>query len=89
MKYLEINGLEEIPPSAGSVYQRKDQLRQYVTNLDLTVQWYNKVRATVLEVEFPLIEAQLREIDTRLQLAETTLTWNSEGGGGSFRTFLF
>lgn len=41
--------------------------------------WYNKVRETLLDVEFPLVEGQLQEIDGQLQQAETTLNWNSEG----------
>ena len=40
---------------------------------------YFQVRETTLEVEFPLIEDQLAEIDVTLQRAEKDLTWNSEG----------
>jgi hypothetical protein len=43
------------------------------------VQWYNRVRETVLEVEFPLIEGQLEEIDQQLKRAEKDLSWNSDG----------
>lgn len=32
-----------------------------------------------MDVEFPLIEAELSAIDVKLQAAETTLFWNSEG----------
>lgn len=32
-----------------------------------------------MEVEFPLIESQLEEIDVQLQRAERDLNWNSEG----------
>ena len=52
VKYLEIRGSEEIPGSAATIYSKNDTFRQYVANLDLTVQWYNKVRTTVLEVMF-------------------------------------
>ena len=79
VKYLEIRGTEDIPESAANIYDKNDTLRQYVANLDLTVHWYNKVRETVLEVEFPLIEGQLEEIDVQLERAEKDLNWNSEG----------
>ena len=79
MKYLEIRESEKIPDSAAAIYQRYDTLWKFVTNLDTTVKLYNKVRTSVLEVEFPLIEGQLAEIDSKLQQAETSLNWNTDG----------
>lgn len=79
VKYLEIRSSEEIPPSAATLYEKNDTLMQYVANLDLITLWYNKVRQTVLEVEFPLIEGQLEGIDVTLEKAEKSLNWNSEG----------
>ncbi len=78
VKYLEVRGEEEIPQSASEIYGRNETLRMYVANLDLTVQWYNKVRETILEVEYPLIESQLEDIDQQLQRAENDLSWNSD-----------
>lgn len=40
---------------------------------------YNKVLKTVLEVEYPLIQGQLQDIDLKLKEAEETLTWKTEG----------
>lgn len=77
--YLEIKEQESIPGSAQEIYSKNDTFRKFNASLDLTVQWYNKVRETVLEVEFPLIEGQLEEIDSQLQKAEKELTWNTEG----------
>ena len=34
---------------------------------------------TVLEVEYPLVEKQLDDIDTQILKAEKELNWNSEG----------
>ena len=79
VKYLEVRAEEQIPESASAIYSRYDTLWKYVTNLDLTVSLYNKVRTTVLEVEFPLIEGQVAEIDEKLQQAEGTLNWNTDG----------
>ena len=79
VKYLEISEQEEIPESAAVLYNKNETFRQFCANLDLTVLWYNKVRETVLEVEYPLIEGQLEQIDVQLQKAEKDLNWNSEG----------
>ncbi|GFN78401.1 dynein heavy chain 9, axonemal, partial [Plakobranchus ocellatus] len=79
VKYLEIREKEEIPNSASSMYSKNDTFRKFVANLDLTVQWYNKIRKTVLEVEYPLIEGQLAEIDQQLEQAEKTLNWENDG----------
>ena len=46
VKYLEIREKEEIPNSASTMYSKNDTFRKFVANLDLTVQWYNKVSAS-------------------------------------------
>lgn len=51
---------------------------QYIGNLELVVQWYNTVKQTVLEAEYPLIENELRTIDDQLLEAEETFTWQKE-----------
>ena len=79
VKYLEIRAEESVPESASAIYSRYDTLWKFTTNLDLTVNLYNKVRTNVLEVEFPLIESQVEAIDTKLQQAESALNWNSDG----------
>ena len=82
VKYLETadnESLETIPESATAVYSRNEEFHKYCANLDLIVAWYNKVRQTVLEVEYPLIEGQLQSIDSQLERAEKDLYWNSQG----------
>ena len=82
MKYLENaqnETLESIPESATNIYSRNETFHKFLSNLDLIVAWYNKVRETLLDVEFPLVEGQLQGIDNQLQQAETNLNWNSEG----------
>ena len=79
VKYLELRAIETVPESAASMYSGNDKLRQIGQNLDLVVRWYNKVRNSVLEVEYPLIEGQLEEIDTQLLQAEKDLNWTSDG----------
>ena len=45
----------------------------------MTVTLYNQVRETILDVEYPLIEHQLRDIDQELEKAIAQLNWTSEG----------
>ena len=79
VKYLLIRNKEEIPKSASELFAQNDTLLMYVANVDLTVAWYNKIRETVLEVEYPIIEQQLQAIDQQLQQAEHSLDWQSQG----------
>lgn len=79
VKYLESSSQEDIPASAAEMYKSNDTLWKYLTNLDLSVHLYNKVRNTILEVEFPLIEGQLQDIDVQLEQAEKSLNWESQG----------
>lgn len=68
-----------IPASVQTMFDKNEMFLKYVTNLDLIALWYNKIRQEVLEVEFPIIEQQLDEIDQLLVQAENELSWNSEG----------
>ncbi|XP_078609718.1 dynein beta chain, ciliary-like isoform X2 [Branchiostoma floridae x Branchiostoma japonicum] len=79
VKYLENLQRSDIPDTAAEIYAKNETFRTYRANLDLTVAWYNKVRENVLEVEFPLIEDQLAEIDNQLSRAEVSLSWKDDG----------
>ena len=81
MKYLEQQNSSDrvIPESAASVFQQNETYRKYLQNLDVTVTLYNQVRETILDVEYPLIEHQLRDIDQELEKAIARLNWTSEG----------
>lgn len=48
---------------------------QYLSSLQLIVQWYNQLKQTVLEVELPLIRTKLESVDLQLSRAESDLTW--------------
>ena len=37
------------------------------------------VRETVIEVEYPLVESQLKELDEQLEKAINQLNWTSDG----------
>lgn len=81
MKYLEQQNCpgRVIPESATSVFQQSETYRKYLQNLDVTVTLYNQVRGTILDVEYPLIERQLKDIDKELEKASSQLTWTSAG----------
>ena len=38
-----------------------------------------RVRETVIEVEYPLVESQLKELDEQLEKAIQQLNWTTEG----------
>ncbi|XP_012658288.1 dynein heavy chain 17, axonemal [Otolemur garnettii] len=78
VKYLNFQQQKEIPDSAESLFSENETFRKFVGNLELIVGWYNEIKTTVKEVEFPLIKLELEEIDVKLQSAETTLFWNGE-----------
>uniref|UniRef100_H0Z5T6 Dynein axonemal heavy chain 17 n=1 Tax=Taeniopygia guttata TaxID=59729 RepID=H0Z5T6_TAEGU len=79
VSYLRGSGPGAIPPAAAELYSCKESLWQLVASLQLMGNSYNKVLRTVLEVEYPLLQGQLRDIDVRLREAEETLTWKMEG----------
>lgn len=54
---------------------------QYIGNLELLVQGYNKLKQTLLEVEYPLVEDELRALEEHLQAAVTSLTWQDDCWG--------
>lgn len=79
VKYLAVVQQDTIPESAVAVFGRREDFWKFTTNLNLTVKGYNQVRQTMLEVEYPLIEGELKAIDEQLEYAEKNFTWNSEG----------
>ena len=81
VRYLEIKDRKDIPPAALQIYKENDTYLSYINNLNYTITSYNKIRETVAEVEYPLIERQLQAIDRQLTDAENKLTWSTSGIG--------
>lgn len=79
MSYLQPQQLKRIPETAAAMFSSREFYRQLVANLELMANWYNKVMKTLLEVEFPLVAGELRNIDLHLRAAEEALNWKSEG----------
>ncbi len=80
VKYLnQLSNEHGIPDSASSVFQQNEQFRDFLQNLDVTVNLYNNVRETILDVEYPLVVSQLADIDKQLERAVVELNWTSDG----------
>ncbi|XP_061247082.1 dynein axonemal heavy chain 9 isoform X2 [Bos javanicus] len=79
MSYLQPQQMTHIPETAAAMFSSREFYRQLVANLELTATWYNKVMKTLLEVEFPLVQEELQDIDLCLRAAEETLNWKTEG----------
>lgn len=63
------------------IYKENDIFLTYINNLNYTITSYNKIRETVAEVEYPLIDRQIQAIDQQLSDAENKLTWSTAGIG--------
>ncbi|XP_035866411.1 dynein heavy chain 11, axonemal isoform X1 [Phyllostomus discolor] len=81
VKYLLMLKKSDVPDSASAIFQKRSTILKYVGNLELLVQGYNKLKQTLLEVEYPLIEDELRAVDEQLQVAATSLTWQDDCWG--------
>ncbi|KAM4600952.1 dynein axonemal heavy chain 11 [Polymixia lowei] len=86
VKYIQTRSQTNIPAAASALFQNRDMFIKYVSSLQLLVQSYNKLKQTVLEVEFPLIRAELVAIDLQLTRAEADLTWQDQDCWSFIRT---
>nr|XP_020468391.1 dynein heavy chain 11, axonemal-like isoform X3 [Monopterus albus] len=75
VKFIQTLSQFHIPAAAITVFEQRNMFTKYVSGLQLLVQGYNKLKKSVLEVELPLIRAELESIDLHLTRAETGLTW--------------
>ncbi|CAB1446422.1 unnamed protein product, partial [Pleuronectes platessa] len=86
VKYIQSLSKIQIPAAATTVFDKRDMLTKYVSSLQLLVQWYNQLKQTVLEVELPLIRAELESVDLQLTRAEIDLTWQDLDSGSFIST---
>ncbi|KAM9783033.1 dynein axonemal heavy chain 11 [Neosynchiropus ocellatus] len=82
VKYIQTLGDKSIPAAATAVFQRRRLFAKHVSSLQQVVLWYNQLKQTVLEVELPLIRAQLAAVDLHLKKAEEELTWQDQDCSG-------
>jgi dynein heavy chain len=67
----------DIPDSALQIYSKVETFRQYTGNLELIVNIYNNMLATLIDVERPLVQAKLDSIDKVLLKGLKHLNWKS------------
>ena len=66
-----------VPPHASSLYKRRDQFRSQRLKLGAIVTTYNTYTATMLEVEKPMLVAELQQFEYELMRGVNRLNWNS------------
>ncbi|KAJ3096963.1 hypothetical protein HDU97_005410 [Phlyctochytrium planicorne] len=77
VKYLE--ALQVKPPEAAAgIYSKAEVFRKYIFSLDHIATMYNGIRTGILDVERPLIEPKIVEIDEKMEIALTRLNWKSD-----------
>lgn len=78
VKYLQLLDIN-VPERAQKLYQKVNVYRSQTGNLDLIVNMYNEILATLLPVEKPLLADRIEKINKSLQPGVETLRWNSQG----------
>jgi dynein heavy chain len=76
VKYLLLVDIN-VPQRASSLYLKVDTYRRQTGNLDLIVNMYNDILATLLPVEKPLLADRIERINKALQPGIDSLKWNS------------
>ena len=85
INYLEVLNASEtteentfvIPPQAMTLYKMRDQFRMQILKLDTIVSTFNSLMEDMLEVEKPLLTAELQQFDEELQRGLKRLNWHS------------
>lgn len=70
---------DNLPTEALKLAEKGDTFRKYISNLNSTIVWYNKIRSSTKDVEISLIEDKIVKIDSLVLKGQNTLNWNSEG----------
>jgi dynein heavy chain len=76
VKYLLLLDIK-VPERASNLYQKVNVYRSQTGNLELIVNMYNDILATLLPVEKPLLADRIEKINKALQPGIEQLKWNS------------
>jgi dynein heavy chain len=76
IRYLQLLDID-VPQRASSLYAKVEVYRSQTGRLDIIVEKYNNIIATLLPVEKPLMADRLANINKTLQPGIDTLKWNS------------
>lgn len=77
VKYLLLQDYG-VPERAQRLFDKVDTYRRWTGRLDLIVEMYNNIIATLLPVEKPLMMERIEKMNKALQAGIDTLKWNSE-----------
>ena len=77
VKYLLIQDYG-VPERAQKLFDQVDTYRRWTGRLDLIVEMYNNIIATLLPVEKPLMMDKIEKMNKALQSGIDTLKWNSD-----------
>lgn len=77
--YLRLMGQDNIPEEVLKLAEKGETFQQYISNLNSTVVWYNKIKKSSKDVEFDLIEDDLQQIDNMIMIGQKDLNWESPG----------
>ncbi|KAH1023596.1 hypothetical protein HUJ04_012770 [Dendroctonus ponderosae] len=75
--YLNLMNITDIPTEALELAKKNETFRKYISNLNSTIAWYNKIRRTTRAVEFDLIKNEINAIDQLIYFGQNSLNWNS------------
>jgi dynein heavy chain len=77
VKYLKLLDIT-VPERASHLYAKVDLYRTQNGNLELCVNMYNEILATLLAVEKPLLADRIKQMSDALEPGITELRWNSD-----------
>ncbi|XP_018327462.1 dynein beta chain, ciliary [Agrilus planipennis] len=75
--YLRQIKIFDVPDAALKLYERNDTFRQYLQILSVCVKWYNGIKKCAKDFEYQLIKQELQEIDSLIDIGQSSLTWIS------------
>jgi dynein heavy chain len=68
----------EVPERASKLFDKVDMYRTQTGNLELCVNMYNEILATLLNVEKPLLADRIKQMGDALEPGISQLQWNSD-----------
>jgi dynein heavy chain len=74
VKFFLLLGLD-VPANALAIFQKSEQYRNQIGNLDLVVHMYNDMMLTLHMVERPLVEKEMAHIDEVVERGISELNW--------------
>ena len=77
VRYFSYLSEREVPPAAADLYKQSETFRVLIGNLQLITGKYNQMLTTLMEVEKPLLDRELKSMDLLLRRGLDELTWKS------------